>query len=72
MALTAADFQLSPEQLQAINDHIQQSVAACVAAGEDLDLPSIEVRFEFVPVFGRSVSVAFDGQTEPKVIESAF
>lgn len=71
MGLNQQDFALTPVQLQAINDHVQARCQACIDNGADLELPAISVRFVFVPVYGRFVYVALDGEQPEKVIEYA-
>ena len=72
MALTADDFALTPAQLQALNDYIAERVRAYAQAGEDMDMPSINVSFDFVHIFGRRVTVSFDGATPGHVIDNAW
>lgn len=71
MALNHQDFALTPVQLQAINDHVQERCRAFVQEDEDLEGPEISVRFVFLPVYGRFVYVAFEGEKPERVIEYA-
>lgn len=64
MALTAEDFVLSPTQLQALNTYIAQRTSALAQADEDMDMPSVEVTLSFSHLWGRSVTVRFDGETQ--------
>ena len=69
MALTAKDFILTPAQLDAINDHFKQRAQAHADADVDMAMPTASVSFHFTPVFGRSISVSFDGEHPEKHIE---
>ena len=57
--LTANDFMLSDEELEALNQLIRDSAERFAEAGEVPD--GLSVTFSFLPGFGRTVSLQFDG-----------
>ncbi len=71
MGITESSFQLTPEQLAAINRHFSQRKEAYVRANEDLGSVSIKVEFEWVPGLGRFVTAHFDGEVNGCEIEEA-
>ena len=62
MALSNQDFRLSDEQLAAINRYFEAKSQAVAESGDHILCPTLNKRFSFAPVFGRSVSVSFDGE----------
>ena len=71
MDITELSFQLTAEQLDAINQHFSQRKEAYVRANEDLGSVSIKVEFEWVPGLGRFVTAHFDGEINGCEIEEA-
>ena len=67
MAIIQQDFDLTPQQLQAINAYVQAQVRCYAEAGEALEFPEVNVRFSFTAVLGRSVSVSFENQPEHEI-----
>lgn len=70
MALHNQDFLLTPEQLDAINTHIQSRYQQAIHSGRFLTFPKAQVIFEFTAVLGRSVCVVFEDDAERLQIES--
>lgn len=71
MGITELSFQLTPEQLAAINRHFSKRKEAYAQANEDIGLVSIKVEFEWVPGLGRFVTAHFDGEVKGCEIEEA-
>ena len=69
MALAHQDFQLSDEQLAAINRYFEAKAQALVNSGDHLLCPTLNVSFSFAPVFGRSVKISYDGETTSHEIQ---
>lgn len=60
MGLKTTDFFLTDAELEEVNSYLRAQATAHSRAGEDPP-DSVRVVFEFSPVFGREVSVYFDG-----------
>ena len=58
MPLTHQDFQLSAEQLAAINRYFEAKAQALAQSGDRILCPTLNVHFSFAPVFGRSENSA--------------
>jgi hypothetical protein len=71
MGISELSFQLTPEQLDAINRHFSQRKEAYMRANEDIGTVSIKVEFEWVPGLGRFVTAHFDGEINGCEIEEA-
>ena len=71
MTLTSADFFLSSEQLDRINQHFQDQAARHAEAGEDPP-DSVHVTFLWVPGYGRMVTAYFDGAVQGCSIDGPF
>lgn len=70
MTFTVSSFQLSQRQIDDINEHFSRKAEAFRKAGEDPH-QSIKVVFEWMPIYGRSVSAYFDGEVVGHVVEDA-
>lgn len=71
MGLTDKSFQLSNEQIEAINQHFAHRRATYLLANEDIGMLSVKVEFEWVPGFGRFVTAHYDGEIHGYEIEEA-
>lgn len=69
MALTQQDFQLSDEQLKAINRYFEAKAQAVALAGDHILCPTLNVHFSFAPVFGRSVHISYDSESTSHEVE---
>jgi len=69
MALNRSDFELSQDQINAINQHFAKKASAYRSEGEDAP-SSIKVVFEWVPIEGRFVTAYFDGEISGCEIEA--
>lgn len=69
MALTNQDFKLSDEQLEAITRYFEAKAQQVAQAGDHIFCPTLNVRFSFAPVFGRSVHISYDSEITEKEIE---
>lgn len=69
MALTQQDFQLSGEQLAAINRYFEAKAQAVARSGDHNFCPTLNIHFSFAPVFGRSVHISYDSETTQHEIE---
>jgi hypothetical protein len=69
MALTQEDFGLSDEQLQEINQYFEMRARQVAESGDHIYCPTLNVRFSFTPVFGRSVHIAYDSEITDRQIE---
>lgn len=69
MPLTHQDFQLSAEQLAAINRYFEAKAQALAQSGDRILCPTLNVHFSFAPVFGRSVRISYDSETIPYEVE---
>ena len=67
MPLSHKDFELTEQQLKAINEHVSESAQACSC--ELIDAPEVSVTFTFVAGLGRFVDCRFDLCTTVKEIE---
>ncbi len=62
MALTHQDFELTDEQLAAINRYFEAKSQAVAQSGDHILCPTLHVRFSFATVFGRSVHISYDSE----------
>lgn len=69
MSLTNSDFSLSEPQLDEINRYIKEYALAYAASGEDAP-GNVSITFDFMPAYGREVSVFFDGEAKGHTIGS--
>lgn len=69
MALSHQDFRLSDEQLAAINRYFEAKAQAVARSGDHILCPTLNVKFSFAPVFGRTVNISYDSETTPHEIE---
>ena len=69
MALTQQDFQLSDEQLKAINRYFEAKAQAVTQAGDHILCPMLNVHISFAPVFGRSVHISYDSESTSHEVE---
>lgn len=69
MALTQQDFQLSDEQLKAINRYFEAKAQAVAQAGDHILCPTLNVHFSFAPVFGLSVHISYDSESTSHEVE---
>lgn len=60
MGLKTTDFLLTDAEIEEVNRYVRAKATANSRAGEDPP-DGVRVVFEFSPVFGREVSVYFDG-----------
>ena len=67
VALTQNDFLLTDEELNKINSYFSAMAQSHVAAGEDAS-QSVSVTFDFMSVFGRTVTAHFDGAFNGQLI----
>ena len=71
MGLTAKSFQLTTDQIDAINRHFSERKEAYVRDDEEVGMVSIKVEFEWVPGMGRFVTAHFDGEVNGFEVEEA-
>lgn len=71
MGLTEQSFQLSADQVHAINQHIAKRRDAYLHSDEDIGLVSVKVEFEWVPGLGRFVTAHYDGELKGYEVEVA-
>ena len=69
MGLKQEDFGLSDEQLQEINQYFEMRSRQIAESGDHILCPTLNVRFSFAPVFGRSVHISYDSEITDKEIE---
>lgn len=69
MAFTQKDFALTEEQLQEISQYFEMKAQQIAASGDHIYCPTLNVRFSFAPVYGRSVHIAYDSEVDGKEIE---
>jgi len=67
MALTQNDFLLTDEELNKINRYFSAMAESHAEAGEDAP-QIVSVSFDFMPVFGRTVTAHFDGALNGRLI----
>lgn len=67
MALTQNDFLLTDENVKRINLYFSAMAESHAEAGEDAP-QIVSVSFDFMPVFGRTVTAYFDGATNGRLI----
>lgn len=70
MPLMHKDFELSEQQLKAINEHVSASAKA--STGEPIEMPEVSVTFTFVAGLGRFVDCKFNSSTTIKEIEGSY
>ena len=69
MTLKSTDFELSQDQLDAINQHFMKKASAYRLENED-GPTSIKVVFEWVPGEGRFVTAHYDGEVKGCEVEN--
>jgi hypothetical protein len=71
MTLKKSDFDISQDQLDAINQHFARKAEAYKMANED-GPGCVKVVFEWVPIYGRFITAFYDGEVNGCEIEGEY